>query len=391
MKSMKNIIFGLVFGVIILMQVFYLFKFYKADKQMIASNREEIANVQRRIDQLEERLAKHEESKKELAQLEIQKTALLNTIPSQTADSKFLTNFFRYLDLMKYTDGSIKQTNVEVTEDELGSIRKQEYEISFISTYTTSRKLIAHLNSMYQVGNISKFIFSTEPQKKDGEERAAYEAFFGNGMNELGQTTFNFSVYYRSEGTVEDEIYQPGRSVKINNEEPFKNQKIIAATSTGGEVSPPVQEPTSEPVSTPALSNSQFNLNIGDLLSSGDTYQLSGPGDGDERYVGLVSQTNAHITIMVREDYYELSIEDESGQVKQTSFYIPIDRPALRIVSTMREIQTVMPNIHVYVYNYSGKIMRVSLEGTLLDNIHIYNEQDQEITKGQTKGNISLT
>lgn len=73
MKSMKNIIFGLVFGVIILMQVFYLFKFYKADKQMIASNREEIANVQRRIDQLEERLAKHEESKKELAQLEIQK------------------------------------------------------------------------------------------------------------------------------------------------------------------------------------------------------------------------------------------------------------------------------------------------------------------------------
>lgn len=145
------------------------------------------------------------------------------------------------------------------------------------------------------------------------------------------------------------------------------------------------------PITELPESDSQFLISIGDILSSGDTYKLSGPGEDDTRYVGIISDTNATMTLSVYDDHYELSVEDEKDQVEQTTIYIPIKTPTLRIISTMREVQTVMPNVHINVYNYSSDNMKISIEGTLLDNIHIFNEKGQEVAKGQTKGKISLT
>ena len=154
---------------------------------------------------------------------------------------------------------------------------------------------------------------------------------------------------------------------------------------------PSTEAETTTPVVAPAVEGSKFSLQISDILTSGDTYMLSGPGTGDEHYIGLSSQQNTKISIVVYEDQYELTIEDEAGNVKQTHMSTSIANPYLRIVSSMRPLEEVMPNVHVYVYNYTDTIMNVTLEGTMTDNIHIFNEFDKIVSKGQTKGNISLT
>lgn len=392
MRSTKNLIFIGVVTIVILAQFYYLFTSYKQDKENIAANRQEMAAVQKNIDQLEERLAMHEESKQELVRLEMQRTALLDTIPSQMQNSKFISNMMNYLSLMDYTELKVVDNGVENIENEIGKINKRTYEITFTSTYTTSKKLIEHIAGMYQAANVSQYNFNAGIQETAGEDMAKYNTLFGDEYYEMGETTFTLTVFYRADGTISDEVYQPGVSGRASTE-PFKNDKLeIAETS----VSIPAEIPGNQSVdvaTTPELpeSDSQFLISIGDILSSGDTYKLSGPGEDDARYVGIISDTNAIMTLSVYDDHYELSLKDEKNQEKQTTIYIPIKLPTLRIISTMREVHAVMPNIHIDVYNYSSDIMRISIEGTLLDNIHIYNEKGQEVTKGQTKGKISLT
>lgn len=392
MRTTKNIIFIGVVTIVILAQFYYLFTSYKQDKETIAANRQEIASVQQDIDQLEERLVMHEESKKELARLEMQKTALLDTIPSQTQNSKFMSNMMNNLSLMDYMNLRVVDNGVETIENEIGKINKRTYEIMFTSTYTTSKKLIEHIAGMYQAANISQYNFNAGIQETAAEDMAEYYTLFGDDFYEIGETTFKLTVFYRVDGSISDEVYQPGVSGRASTE-PFKNNKLeVAETSTSiptdiSEI-PPIDV---APITELPESDSQFLISIGDILSSGDTYKLSGPGEDDTRYVGIISDTNATMTLSVYDDHYELSVEDEKDQVEQTTIYIPIKTPTLRIISTMREVQTVMPNVHINVYNYSSDNMKISIEGTLLDNIHIFNEKGQEVAKGQTKGKISLT
>lgn len=391
MRSMKNMIYFGLLTIVILAQFYYLFTDYKEDKALIDSNKQEIASVEQRINQLEERLVKHEESKQELARLEIQKTALLDTIPNQLAYSKYLSNFNNYLSLMKCMKLTIIDNGTEIIQNEIGTINKRSYSVTFTSTYTTSKKFIERIASMYQASNISEYSFNTSPQETEGEDRIGYLTFFGDDFNEVGETNFTFTTFYRMDNTVPDEVYQEGISGRVSSE-PFKTSKVeIAETSVSNVVELPDFEPVVEPIPELPASDSQFKLNIGDILSSGDTYKISGPGEGEAGYIGIISDTNATIKMTVYDDHYELSVEDEKGQVKETKVNIPINMPTLRIISTMREVYTVMPNVHVNIYNYSSQKMQISIEGSLLDNIHIYNEKGQEVTKGQAKGNISLT
>lgn len=387
MKSTKTIVYIVVVILVLGIQAYYLMTFYKEDKAIIASNNEEIATVQRRIDQLEERLAKHEEAKKELAQLENQKAALLETIPSYSTFVNFdgvlhdyfaRTNF--YEDLLTFNESS-------VIESDLGRVNQCKYSLEFISTYEDSNNLIESLNRMYQATNISSYSFDTGVQQQEGEELTLLKTIFGEQLSQVGKTTITFDTYYRPR-IIGDEIYQPYIKPETNLLEVFNNPKK-QVTEVGA--TPSTEAETTTPVVAPAVEGSKFSLQISDILTSGDTYMLNGPGTGDEHYIGLSSQQNTKISIVVYEDQYELTIEDEAGNVKQTHMSTSIANPYLRIVSSMRPLEDVMPNVHVYVYNYTGTIMNVTLEGTMTDNIHVFNEFDKIVSKGQTKGNISLT
>lgn len=394
MKSLKDILYVVIIAGVILFEGYYLITFYHQDKEQIADNLSQIETVKGRIEQLEKRLEHHEESKKKLAQIQNQKIALLDTIPNQSNYSRYANEIFNYLSNM--IDGielNVKNTEDEPIESALGTINARTYEISFISTYTDSRRLLSHLNSMYQVSNVTAYSFDTAKQLVEGDEYLKYLAYFGNQLNEVGTTTLRLTVFYRLDGSVPDESYQVGHSER-RNLSPFENVRKEEET-TG--VSAIVQEteilPANQvkPVQEEMVSGSDFTLNIGDILASGDTYKLSGPGEDEGHYIGLTTQSNTEIAIEVYEDYYTLRIEDCNGQIVESSVEEPIDKPSLTIISTTRLLQEIMPNVHVTICNYTDERMPISLSGSLLENIHIYDQSGEEIHIGEAADKISLT
>lgn len=393
MKSLKNILYRMCIAVVILVEGYYLLVFYLQDKAEIADNLSQIETTNVRIEQLEKRWAHYEESKSELKKIQDQKGMLLERIPDQSNYSRYTNELFNYLSSM--IDGlelNVKNTVNEPMQSVLGTINARTYEISFVSTYSDSRKLLTHLNSMNQVSNIISYSFNTEKQLAEGEEYYRYLAKFGSKLNEVGLTSLKLMVFYRLDSRVPDESYQEGHSEK-NNLLPFanvqkRNEEMAALHAAQEEVVLLAKEVSSSKEAD--LNSSVFTLNIGDILSSGDTYKLSGPGEEEGHYIGLTTERNTEIAVEVYEDHYILSLKDDKGQIMESSVEEAIGTPSLNIISTMRSLQEVMPNVHVMVGNYTGQRMNVSLSGSLLENIHIYDQSGEEIHPGESSGKMSF-
>lgn len=388
MKSIKNILFAVIVALVFVAQVAYLLTVYKDDKTVIANNKAEIDSIERRIAQLEERVKMLPETQKELELVTAKKMAMLNTIPTFIANSKESSDLFRYMGLKDFMKRGVKVIDDEADTSVDDLILKSKYELTFVGRYKDVRDFVDSLNASYQIINVQAFALDNAIQEKEGVDALPYKNHFGEDFDQLVTATLKLTMYTRVDENKADEIYQPDFDGRINAENNFKRVK-----KSGQEVSPSVSQ--DEPLKTeepePMTAMDVFTLNVGDILTSGDTYKFGGPGPNGGGYVGLISQANTHISLVIRDDGYEMSIEDEEGNVNQTSVSIPITRPGLEIISTMRPTDIVMPNVHVYVYNYTSQVMDVKMSGSLLDNIHVFNELDQQVRQGQTKGNIRLS
>lgn len=390
MKSIKNIIFAVMVVLVLVAQVGYLLTVYKDDKAVIDTNKAEITSIERRIAQLEERVRMLPETQKELELVTAKKMAMLNTIPTFTASSKETADLFRYMGLKDFMDKSVKleeDSEGISTEDEL--IFKSKYELGFVGRYKDVRDFVDSLNASYQIINVQEFEINNEIQGREGAEVLPYIYHFGDDFDQIVEAKIKLTMYTRINEEDVDEIYQPTYDGRITTDNNFKRALRVSDKEgpSVGQTTEPTKPETQE--SDRVTASDVFTLNVGDIFTSGDTYKLGGPGIGG--YVGLISQVNTHISLVIRDDGYEMSIEDENGNVKQTSVSMSITNPGLNIISTMREIEQVMPNVHVYIYNYTANIMDVKLSGSLLENIHVFNELDQQVRVGQTKGNIRVS
>ena len=387
MKSIKNILFAVIVALVFVAQIAYLLTVYKDDKTVIANNKAEIESNERRIAQLEERVKMLPETQKELELVTAKKKAMLNTIPTFVAIGKQDSDLFRYMALKDFMEQGVKAIDDEADTSMEDFILKSKYELTFVGRYKDVRDFVDSLNASYQIINVQAFAIDNAIQEKEGIDALPYKNHFGEDFDQLVTATLKLTMYTRVNEDKVDEIYQPDFDGRITVENNFKRVK-----KSGQEVSPSVSQ--DEPIETQqperVTATDIFTLNVGDILTSGDTYKLDGPGQGGG-YVGLVSQANTHISLVIRDDGYEMSIEDEEGNVKQTSVTTAITNPGLNIISTMRPTDVVMPNVHVYVYNYTSQVMEVKMSGTLLDNIHVFNELDQQVRVGQAKGNIRVS
>ncbi len=387
MKSIKNILFAVIVALVFVAQIAYLLTVYKDDKTVIANNKAEIDSIERRIAQLEERVKMLPETQKELELVTAKKKAMLNTIPTFVAIGKQDSDLFRYMALKDFMEQGVKAIDDEADTSMEDFILKSKYELTFVGRYKDVRDFVDSLNASYQIINVQAFAIDNAIQEKEGIDALPYKNHFGEDFDQLVTATLKLTMYTRVNEDKVDEIYQPDFDGRITVENNFKRVK-----KSGQEVSPSVSQ--DEPIETQqperVTATDIFTLNVGDILTSGDTYKLDGPGQGGG-YVGLVSQANTHISLVIRDDGYEMSIEDEEGNVKQTSVTTAITNPGLNIISTMRPTDVVMPNVHVYVYNYTSQVMEVKMSGTLLDNIHVFNELDQQVRVGQAKGNIRVS
>lgn len=400
MKSinMSDILCIIVFILIIGIQGYYLVNYYSADQTTISSNADEINSRTTRIAQLEERLKMLPETEKELELVTSQQEAMLNTIPTANSAVKQMVTLKRFADVNNFYDGKLVEVGSTESQDEIATVIKKDYTISFTSTYDDARKFIESINTAYQIANINSVNVSNDIQNtEDAKVVKALQERFGKDLSQVVTTQLSFSVYVRKDEET-GEVYQPGYNMVTGSEAPFASRAKDQKSKDAGEAvtktaAPVAQEVT--PTTTPAeesanYSGSVFELYVEDVLTSGDTYKLVGPGES-KTYLGLVSQSNTYITITINDDGYELSIEDENGNVKQTSYSMDMKNPLVYIESSMRQIQTVMPNVHVYVYNYASDEAQVKLNGSMTKNIHVYDKFDEELSAGQTKGNVKLT
>ena len=391
MRTAKNIIFIVALFLIIVGEGYYLCTYYKQDKENIQANLNEIANVEMRIAQLEERFARHEESKKELALLQTKKVAIEDELPIEMNTSKFASDLIDYMSMIDYMSAEIERKEQEIISDSTaGDIVKASYTLSMVCTYDDAREFVEELSNMYQTCAITSFEFNTDTQKELSDEvkKYQYQFIFGDQMYNTGKSTIDFNVFYRNDDRIEDEVYNTEVSRKLNSK-PFMGSE---ETISGEKEQKQVQQPANDEAEADMrMLNPDFILNIGDRLSSGDTYKLSGPGESIDRYVGLSSTSNVDIYITVFDHYYELTIKDKQGNEKSTHVEYDIKNPTLRINSAMSQVEDVMPSVHIYIDNQASTKMDVLLVGSLLDNIQIYDGAGKLIKKGQTKGNVSLT
>lgn len=391
MKSIKNILFVIVFVMVVLGQVYYLFTYYKKDKEQIAFNKSEIASVEISIERLEARLARFEDTKKELEEAKREQKALASQLPHQDVKTNLLSNLLDFVSLFKCGKIEVTQEDKEAIVSDIGDVGGIVNTITFTSSYDTSEKLVSNLSNMYQACNIKSYQFDTGVQQGAGEDGLSYRAYFGDEFDSIGETTLVFNTYYTFDDTVKDEVYDSNISGKYNIA-PFKNMRQDnQGQSENGQAPIDVQSPTSTIIYPDAVA-ADFTLNIGDMYTSGDIYKLNGPGSDEHSNIGLNSRSNVTVTVNVYDDGYELKLEDSEGSVQESGLIAcDISNPNFHIVSTMRQLETVMPNIHVNICNFASTKINVALSGSMLDNIHIYDVEGEEIFKGETKGNVSLT
>lgn len=390
MKSAKNIIVAIVFMGILVAQMTYLLTNYKDDMQKINDTQAEIDSVNMQITGLEERLKMLPDTEREIEILEEQRVALLNTIPSMGSAAQDMVDLTRYLGMCNFMNREMQLATVEepIVNDET-TVYVRKYTMSFVGTYEDVHDFIGYLNSAYQLINITNFTMDNEIQNCGEEEKKAFLYHYGDDFYNLVSANIEITYYLRlEEAADDDEIYQPFFDGRVNTTTPFKMMNaeeidevefIVDETKEQGNLPTSVEQ-----------KNDYFSLDIGDVLNSGDTYKLSGPG-GNNYYVGIESSVNTIIRITVYDAYYILRIEDESGKMDEVTVNTPITKPYLQINSSMRQIQDVMPNIKIYVDNYSQNIMEIEMRGSLLENVYIYNQLDTQVMKGETKGNVKLT
>ena len=373
-----------VFIIVIFAQVFYLLTIYKEDKMCIAANRRAIKSIENRIKQLDECVEKLPETKNELEQIASQKMAMLNTIPTFVAGSKEGIELFRYMSINDFANVGFKaiiEENNANNEDEL--ILKRSYELTFVGRYEEVQSFIDNLNRSYQIINIESLELSNEVQDlTNGKNLSLYE-YFGEDFKKLVEVKLKLTMYTRQSDSEDEEIYQPDLDMRTNLEGIFafiQKEETQISSFVSQEENAPVKERASD----------VFTLNVGDILNSGDTYKFGGPGENGGGYVGLITETNVNITLVVRETGYEMRIEDINGAKDEMTIQTAITLPEMNIISTMRQIYDVMPNVHVYIHNHTSQVMKINISGDLTDHIYIFNEAGEQVGKGQTKGNIKL-
>lgn len=368
MKSSKITLCIAIFIAMLLGQVVYLFTIYKDDKAYIAANRREIKFIEKRIEQLNERVEKLPEMKKELELVTAQKMAILNRIPVFIAESKEGVELFRYMNLNDFVNTSFKvitEDHYINTEDEL--ILNRSYELTFVGRYEEIQDFIDNLNRSYQIINIKSLELSNEIQDLTNERNLPLYHYFGEDLNRVVEATMKLTMYTRQSELRNEEIYQPDLDMRTNREGAFTlTQKEEATTDL-------------------------FTLNVGDILTSGDTYKFGGPGENGGGYVGLITESNVAITLVIRDDGYDMIIEDMNGVKDEVTIQTAIIEPEMNIISTMREIYEVMPNVHVYVDNKTSQLMKINVSGNLTECIYVFNEVGEQVNRGQIKGNINLT
>lgn len=394
MNLTKNKIIGIIAILIIALQVAYLFTVYKDQLNTVNELNVSINKKQKEIEELKQKLQKLPQLEDQLEKTKLQKNALIAQIPSSSSSAKDYSNI---MDIAQANNLSkLEIETEETTIDEMGefTIKEKMYKLTFLSSYAQSENFIRNLNRSYQTVQLKDLLIDNKVQEE--KEAMLGTTYKGNGKDFV-RTELTF-VMFTNPDKSDKELYDSGFNIITNTNEPFDRLKDDQSSMPQDASGLPTENPevgeTAQPVRTrPATSNfgrAVFTLNLADILTSGDNFQFSGPGPNGNIYAGMRSSKEAFITLTIREDSYDIVIEDATGKVAQNSAIVRIDDLKMQINSAIANIDQNMPNIHVYVNNYTTRDIPVRLVGRGTGFVKIYNSLGQQVLPGQTLGKVSL-
>lgn len=391
MKSIKNIIFISIGVILLLAQIIYVFTFRKDMMNEIRGIQDDNGLAYAELLIQEKQLQDLPSLKKQSSETQTQKNAMKDKIPTTLSAARELAALLRIVQTHGFTDINIEALEQVNHNKEMGNFLEKKYKLKYTATYDETRQFIEALNASYQLINITSCKIDNSPQTKK-EDITLWLKYAGE-MNKVVTTQIEFSMIMLKEISTEDELYMSiftslhqGENVFFNTDS-IEQIPIPLDTQDTGQNQIPSQTGTQ----TSTAQQSMFKLDLWDVLASGDNYSFVGPGPTDTIYTGLKSSKNTYITLNIREEGYDIAIEDEAGNVKQNGALIPIKTPHLSIQSNIVKIQENMPDVRIYIKNHTKDTINVQLKGSLLDKIHIYNELEQQVLPGQTKGKVKLT
>lgn len=372
-----------------LIQGIYFITFYKQDKIYITTQKNQLYFIEERIQQLNEYANNLGDTQKQLEALTLQNRALSNVIPTSISGFREANELLRYMYANHFMNIRFEViTEKDAIESKNTLISSHTYELMFVGRYEEVRDLIEHLNQSYQMLHIQSLELSNEIQSLDDESHAYLYEYYGEDFYKIVQATLKLTLYTRQDEAGNQEIYQPDIDLRANTEGVFmlNNQEELSMSGVTNKdddatsYHPQVQE-----------EGDLFILNIADILTSGDTYKFSGPGETQGGYVGLITQEDVKIQLTIKEKEYEMSIEDALGKADKVTVQTELIHPKMHIISTMRSIYNPMPNISIFIDNRTKQVMQISMEGNLIEKIKVFNESGYQLVRGETKGMIKLT
>ncbi len=388
MRSFKNSIFIGIGVLIILAQIVYVLSIRKDIITQILDIQSQSALKYAELAAQEKHLKDLPNLQKEIAQINARKNAAKKSMPTTTSAAKEFIEFIRLMESNQFIDMKVEKLEESAYQNEAGHFLEKKYKLTYTSTYQETRAFIQNLNQSYQLINIASFKIDNSPQRDQDNKMLLMR--YGSDRKKVVASTVEFSMFMLVGEPIEDEVYTTNFKGLNNIEEAFLNTDVtydeLIQEDTQQEEQTPMQSSSPKP-----LTDSTFRLELWDVLASGDNYSFVGPGPIDTVYTGLKSSKSTFITLNLREDGYDISLEDEQGKVKQNGVLIPIKNPSLNISSDIAKIQETMPEIHIYINNTTKDIINVRLKGSLLETIHIYNEFEEKVLPGQTKGKVKLT
>lgn len=388
MKNIKMLIILLVTVIFVGGQIYYFKGIHPIKVSEFENTTTEVNNKERQLNKLTDQLANIEEAKKEVDNKTLALEGMKAKLPPYTMAATQLLDMSRLMDSSNFRNIHITchdSTPTTIGESPLASV---PYTIKYIAPYEASKNFVENIRSAYQFVTISSMDINNAPQESE-EDRALFD---GELQKQLVETTLEISLLF-DQALSKEELYHPALNMLKNPSGAFQNLK---KTEQGEKSEAPSVNNTSSAQNQihdeAVAKNANFILDIYDILRSGDTYRFQGPSSSSNNgeYVGLVSSEDVYINLNISNNGYSINLSDDESTKENGGSDMKITKPGMIITSEAKQIQEEMPQIHITIKNTNKDTMPIILQGTLLENIHIYDASGHELSSGETSGKITL-
>ena len=353
---MKNKILWGVFIGMISFQIGYGVFVFRKEKEMLKKNEIEIAAIRDKIKDYETGTICLSKIEKELEFIQIHKEAILNQVPVYISGSKCIAELLRYIEMHDFLSVHYEKKIEEEDKKEM-PLREDRYTISFVGRYDEVMTFMNQLNQSYQVMHLDALKLDNRVQDKKDKDNLVYATYFKDDFQKVVHVTLEMSLYSRFAPDEEKsiEIYQPNLTLETEATSIFAKQDELREEAT-------------------------FRLVIGDKTTPGDTYQFKGPGEIEDVYLGLVSESEVTIRVDLYDSYYIVQMQDTEGTKKEIKQDSILQTAELEILSvSQKENLEALPKINVHVENHTNQELVVRMDDNLGEHIHVVSKVEQKI------------